>query len=329
MATEFIAPDTLISSSGFTGTPAVTDIDERPASYDANWFVASGNNTNTDAYVSFGTPTGSPTVGADLQSFVAAVREYDTGQSGTPTCRLELWENGTIVRAGSDIDVTSQGQQITFTWNASELGTADGSLVECKIINTKTGGAPSSRNTVDIGAVEWQVTYTAAAPSNSFEPDALLAKSSHFTGSLSDIDDPVTDPGTDWMTGNSSSAVFHWLEVSFPTPPSNLKTGAGLQKFQIYVKRQGTNADNINVNLRLEENTVDKGSIGNNNCTSSTGEILEYTWDASLLSNVDGSGVEFRLQTNSLGSPIDVIDVGGITWVYVTEPTLGISLNGG
>ncbi len=51
------------------------------------------------------------------------------------------------------------GLLLSFTWNASELGTADGSLVECKVVGTKSGGSPGNRNTVDVGAVEWNVAY--------------------------------------------------------------------------------------------------------------------------------------------------------------------------
>lgn len=156
--TERQPPDAVLSSTGLTG--GLADIDEDPDSPDGNWMVATGNNVNTDVRTSFATPTGNPTVGVDLQEFKAYVRQYDENQTGTPDCRLELWENGVLVRAGSDTPVPDGGLLISFTWNANELGTADGSLVECKIVGTKSGGAPGARNTVDMGAVEWNVTYT-------------------------------------------------------------------------------------------------------------------------------------------------------------------------
>ena len=154
-------PDAVLESNNLTG--GLADIDEDPDSPDGNWMVATGNNVNTDVRTSFATPTGNPTVGADLQEFKAYVRQYDENQTGTPDCRLELWEDGILVRAGSDTPVPDGGLLISFTWNANELGTADGSLVECKIVGTKSGGAPGARNTVDMGAVEWNVTYTGGA----------------------------------------------------------------------------------------------------------------------------------------------------------------------
>ena len=73
-----------------------------------------------------------------------------------------------MVRAGSDENVTTSGHMVTFTWNASELGTADGSLVEMKVVGTKAGGSPSNRNSVDIGAVEWNVDYTVGGETEAY-----------------------------------------------------------------------------------------------------------------------------------------------------------------
>lgn len=161
MATERQPPDAVLASTNLSN--GLTEIDEDPDSPDGNWMVASENNVNTDVRTSFATPTGSPTVGAGLQEFKAWVRQFDEGQSGTPEVRIELWENGGLVRAGSNENVTTSGHMVTFPWNANELGTADGSLVECKIVGTKSGGGPSARNTVDVGAVEWNVTYSVGA----------------------------------------------------------------------------------------------------------------------------------------------------------------------
>ena len=163
MAAETIRPvsgDTLTLTE-LTGT--WDDINDDPDSGDANWLVASGIGVNTDVRTTFNTPTGNPTVGANLQEFRVQVRQFDTGQTGDPNARIELWENGILVRAGSDVLVTGSGQVIAFAWNANELGTPDGSLVECKVVGTKAGGSPSKKNSVDVGAIEWNVTYTSGS----------------------------------------------------------------------------------------------------------------------------------------------------------------------
>ena len=158
MGTERQAPEAILSSSNLSGV--VGDIDEDPDAPDGNWMLASGNNVNTDVRTSFPTPTGDPKIGTDLQEFRAYVRQFDTGQTGDPDCRLELWDGGTLVRAGSNVSITGAGQVIALLWNANELtGPADGSTVEAKLVGTKSGGAPGARNSVDMGAVEWNVDF--------------------------------------------------------------------------------------------------------------------------------------------------------------------------
>lgn len=162
-ASETLAPDAILAQSGFTPSCAVADIDDDPDSGDTNWCVATDDNTSVDVRVSFPSPSGNPTVGADLQEFRWQVRRTAGSGTGTPTTRAELWENGALVRAGSNENVTSDSGEVhSFTWNANELGTADGSLVEVNIIGTKTGGSPTVRASIDVGAVEWNVEYTEA-----------------------------------------------------------------------------------------------------------------------------------------------------------------------
>lgn len=152
MTEERQSPDSILELTELTGV--VENIQDDPDNPDGSWLVATGNNANTNVRTSFPTPTGNPTVGVDLQEFRALVKQYDEGQTGTPEARIELWENGGLIRAGSNIDVPQGGVVLSFTWNANELGTTDGSLVECKVVGIKVGGAPSKRNTVDVGAVE-------------------------------------------------------------------------------------------------------------------------------------------------------------------------------
>jgi len=154
MATERQAPDAILELTNLTGT--VSEIQDDPDSPDGDWLDAVSNNANSVCRVSFPTPTGSPTVGTDLQEFRALVRKF--GGTGTPTARIELYEDGVLVRAGSEIDITTD-TVLSFKWNANELATSDGSLVECRLYGTKTGGAPAVRATVEVGAAEWNVAY--------------------------------------------------------------------------------------------------------------------------------------------------------------------------
>ena len=160
MTTETQRPNAELSDSGLVPS-AYTDHDADPDS-DSPVTAAVANTLSTEYGVDFPTPTGPPTVGADLQGFRAGVIEFDSGQTGVPDARIELWENGTLVRAGSDTPVEPY-QVLSFTWNANELATSDGSLVQCKVIGTKAGGSPSTRNTINIGQIECHVDYTAGS----------------------------------------------------------------------------------------------------------------------------------------------------------------------
>lgn len=158
-ANETLQPNGELSDVGLIASD-YTDHDADPDE-DSSVTVATDNNVNTKYGVDFPTPTGNPTEGADLQEFRVGVIEFDSEQTGTPEARIELWENGVLVRAGSDTPISTY-EVLSFTWNANELSTADGSLVQLKVIGTKTGGSPSTRNTINIGQIEWNVDYTEA-----------------------------------------------------------------------------------------------------------------------------------------------------------------------
>jgi len=160
MAAETLRPDGQLSCSGLVTCDFLEHDDDPDVS--SVTIDATGNNVSTEYGVDFPTPSGNPTAGADLQEFRAGVIEFDAAQTGTPKARIELWENGALVRAGADTNVSVYAI-LGFTWNASELATADGSLVQCKVIGTRTGGGPGKRNTVRIGHIEWNAEVDVAA----------------------------------------------------------------------------------------------------------------------------------------------------------------------
>ena len=172
-ATERQSPDGLLQQDNLTGTLA--DIDEDPDNPDANWLTYITNNVDTVTRVSFPTPTGSPTVGADLQEFKIWVRQQPDGAGADPTVSISLYENGALVAEIMAATAVSSvtGQLFSATWNANLLGTADGSLVELYIYGDAVGGAPGNRCTVEVGAVEWNVDYIPPTLSCDFSTTAV------------------------------------------------------------------------------------------------------------------------------------------------------------
>ena len=160
MGTERQPPDAVLNLGNYS-TLDLADIVEDPDSPDGAFGTWDGNG-NTDARVSFATPTGNPTVGAALQEFKVWARTDQGSGSNNVDYSFEVWEFGVqrVVLATGTLTAGDTGTLITGTWNASVLSSANGSAVECALIQTSGGsGNPSMRRGLEIGAVEWNVTF--------------------------------------------------------------------------------------------------------------------------------------------------------------------------
>ena len=155
--------DVVVSSTNLTGA-TVANLDDDPDAPDANWATAT-TVADTSLRAGFPTPPGDPTPGAGLQEFRVLLRK-DAAGGNDPTYDIELWETGggaplaTLV-SGATLS-SDTGEVVSATWDASLLGTADGSAVELRIVGHRSGGSPNSWRTVEVGAVEWNVDHQGA-----------------------------------------------------------------------------------------------------------------------------------------------------------------------
>lgn len=177
MAAERIAPDAVLESTNYSPAIPIGDIDEDPDSPDGAWGAWDGNG-NTICRTSFPTPTGgNPTGGAGLQEFRVQIRKTSSGGNGADWS-LQLYENGVIVGAALATGTTTAldpGEVVSGTWDAADLGTADGSLVECRLEQTAGGtGSPSGRRGIEVGALEWNAIVT--PPPGGNEPAFLQVR---------------------------------------------------------------------------------------------------------------------------------------------------------
>lgn len=158
MAAERLAPDALALATNLSGTVAA--IQDDPDSPDGAWLTTTSGGAS-DLRVTFPSPTGNPTTGAGLQNFRAQIRK---NASGGNNCgwSLELWENGVSVSVlSTGTTASTTGEVIAGAWDAASLGTANGSLVECRLLQTSgSGGSPSGRRYLETGAVEWNADYS-------------------------------------------------------------------------------------------------------------------------------------------------------------------------
>lgn len=165
MAFETLRPDVLLTQANLVG--AVTDIDDDPDSPDGLWLTWDGSN-NSIAQASVPTPTGNPTTGADKQEFRALIRNA-TGGSNSTSWALQVYEDNSLVveiATGSDPTEDSNGVVVSGTWDATDLLTADGSLVEIRLIQTAGAtGNPGNQKGIEVGALEWNAEFDSGGPS--------------------------------------------------------------------------------------------------------------------------------------------------------------------
>lgn len=176
MATERQSLDAIVGTPvGWGTTPTVALLDDDPDSASGDWATWDGSTNTMTLTVGFPTPTGNPTTGAGVQEFRIRIRKSSSG-SGTGTYTAELREGGSAttletLASGVSESTLDPGEVVSLTWDASNLGTADGSAVELYLQFDSGGGGPNERN-IDIDAIEWNVDYSVGF---TFSADAITS----------------------------------------------------------------------------------------------------------------------------------------------------------
>lgn len=179
MATETRVPDGLLTQTNLNGSLTSINVD------DSTWLTASSNNADSIVIVSFPTPSGNPT---GAQNFTVKYRV--TANARTVRFDAYLLENGTRINGGTAIDswtsTSTAGATREVAWNASLLGTADGSLVELEVYATRSGGSPSARTAGEFQFIDWDINYS--VPPTALLADDVQSTSEVTTPSLTEID---------------------------------------------------------------------------------------------------------------------------------------------
>jgi hypothetical protein len=289
-AQERVAPDALAADGCDWSNCTIAAVDDDPDSPDGDWATATGDNTSHDGHFAFATPT-QPLDGVEDQVFRAAVRKSAVGcGTGTPTARIELWEAGGLVEAGTEVSVTSaSGQVISFSWNAALISNA--ADVEVKVFGIKSGGSPDTRCAVDLGAVEWNAEVSAggSVPTLSGATVSAISATSATLGATIDTQgsSTITDYGTVWdttpspdiLTGNVNS-----VGATPPGPPHTFDDGGrtlsppATPGTLIYYSGYATNGTGTGYSTEdsfyLEPNQVTSASISN---VTSSGMRVSWT----------------------------------------------------
>jgi len=288
-AIESLAPDALLRQDNLTGTLA--DIDEDPDGPDGLWLTRITNNVDTVCRVGFPTPTGNPTIGVDLQNFKIWVRQQPDGAGADPTVAVSLYENGILVAEIMTATAvpSATGQLFTATWDASLLGTADGSLVECYIYGTAVGGAPSNRCTVEVGAVEWNVDYSVCSPNISNTPTSkgfgVVAESSSYWSMGSAPTFPLDDAECFFTVTNNSGGSIDINVKAINFVGGVGWTLAGSVGENIVVLKVGKSGDTLEGNM-ITLTTIDQLFM------DSLADTASKKWEAKLETGTFTDGAE-------------------------------------
>jgi len=168
---EDLAPDGDSANDASTScdTNMYLTIDDDPDAPLGDWCTADNNNTSWATMVTFPTPTAALSNATDAQAIEFYVRAFDETQSGEPTIQVDIYDGigcADIHESGSPVTLTDAGfpAKVTELWTAAGIsGAAD---ICVNIACTKAGGAPTARNSCDIDAIEWDVTWS-VGPSRS------------------------------------------------------------------------------------------------------------------------------------------------------------------
>lgn len=150
---ERLAPDAMDTSGNVTG--AVGDVQESPDAPDGSAVVLTHVFTNAVATFDFPTPSVNPATGADEQAFRLWVK-----WNGSGVATFWLGESDStigIIGDASTIGIGTDYEMVELTWDAADLGTADGSEVQL-VVECSSGAV------ITIDALEWVAPLGPAGP---------------------------------------------------------------------------------------------------------------------------------------------------------------------
>ena len=160
-------------------------------------------------------------------------------------------------------------------------------------------------------------------------PDGVVT-ATNLNASIGDLDEGVDNFDGVYATNQGSNGNT-LLVLSFPTPSGSLTTGDNLQTFRARVRKNAGGGSATTVRIEIYENGSPVGTVsGDTTVTSTTGITTSFTWDSSVLANVDGSGVEigiFQQSGGQGGNPNNRrwIEVDAADWIAdYTEPVAAV-----
>lgn len=107
------------------------------------------------------------------QTIDVLVRKDTDNDGGSPTCAVNLYENGSLIQAvasATPVTLWVTPQTINGTFSAGVI--SDETLVEIELVTLADGGGPSAR-AVQVDEIKWTAALLEIIPSLVMAPRAL------------------------------------------------------------------------------------------------------------------------------------------------------------
>ncbi len=124
-------------------------------------------------------------------------------------------------------------------------------------------------------------------------------------------------------TGNVFVPRISQAQVSFDDPPGRLKPGVDLQQWRVRVRN--LYEDNPTIRVDLLENGAVKDTPIPERAVTESDIVFEGTWDATVLQNYDGKGVE-ALLTSISDKGSTRVELASLQWQPALDTSAGNQL---
>ena len=161
-----------------------------------------------------------------------------------------------------------------------------------------------------------------ASTNEHLESNSILNITNLSPDSISVLQDDPDDPqNNDWLTADSHDSDT-FLRVDFSDPINSLKEGTDLQEFRVLIRSTDNGAEDPKVSLHLYEEGNKLRLLKTKTATSTEGQVIVGNWDASELTDTEGSNVELKVvgsSTDSQSGERDTVEVGAVSWIAEIE----------
>lgn len=227
---------------------------------------------------------------------------------------------GGVTASGSVGTITTTPPEATISGTASVsagIGTVTTTAPEASVVvsgdATATGAIGTVTTTSPAATVSGNASVSAAIATVTTTPPAAtvdLTTSVTASGAVGTV--TMSAPAGEV----SVLAKDTILRVSFPTPSAAL---SGTQQFRVYTRyKKISNTDPFGgssayINFTLYESGVSKSVLSTSNFVySTTGEVVTVDWNANLLSDNTGAGVELYIEGKAYQDR--AIEIGAVEW---------------